>query len=967
MKRSLIGILSATLVGTAALAQTIPLYENHGVLVTGTNVPPQIDALAFANYGVFSVSSSLPYDFTNVRHYTNRGSMVSTPGFIFDTAFSLGPRVPAEDFVNASGATITAQEGFSLGLGPISAAAAPSYLTIAATNVTAQGILSVSAGGLLRIDGQQVDLTRGGLEVRPIAPGGTFTFPGATNFFPDAGISDLYWASTNDVMTSSTLLAISAIATNVSVPRHTVTNTGGFQGSAQFRVDNPFSFAQTNAVTETNWIVQGIFVGLSDPNLGTEVRLANGPIITNLFKTAIVRLFMSETNVVTGNVVVQNLYLKDDLASNTNYFVAENAQAPGNFRPASYELSRSAPNEWLTGAPPTGDVRPDLFFDNTLSNNFVTNYYAAYSARVSSTPVDVPQVPGFEITDLPGRVEIHADNLKLDRTRIRGNTLVNIQTPNLLSSSNAIVDAPNLNFNLGAIQRVLNVTNLAKATVTRLSGSLRAWSAVWTNNSGMIVTNTEPDATDPTITVTNMVTNVIEIGYHIFVVDARGLQTQSPVVTHDLHLHAPDVVIGDTLNVVDSLLIDATSLTLKSDLTLSSPIDFWRGTNAPNLLYFTNQGTLFVPNAAFFTEGRASPYASFVNEGLIDVTGMTLKTDYFENGGTISAFNDGVNIDMVTGLLQGGMVVAASDVTYHAANLKCFNYTNDINGTLILDVTGGMADNGQGSGNIWTVRRGFQLMQKPQAGDLLGTTIHTIAERFNTVDHIWAGTDPASPEDGFRNNVAIGNLSLDAQADGTLRFIPATGANALFADMLELTNAVLTAFQNDDLGSALEIDPGMKIYFAASNVPADQLDGQLGGRLVWVQSFIGPNSAVDVLMKNGQIVQMNRAVRESTVIDSDGDGLPNAADPYPLEPDAALALMSVQRTTPPPAVSFSWMARPKTVYRVEYRSQLGSGDWEFLTNYTNASTSVATATVQDAVAKGTAQRYYRVRSVDQLK
>src|SRR2546421_11579911 len=124
----------------------------------------------------------------------------------------------------------------------------------------------------------------------------------------------------------------------------------------------------------------------------------------------------------------------------------------------------------------------------------------------------------------------------------------------------------------------------------------------------------------------------------------------------------------------------------------------------------------------------------------------------------------------------------------------------------------------------------------------------------------------------------------------------------------------------------------MVIYFAASNVPADQLNNQIGGHLHWVPEFIGPNSSVDVVRANGQIVQMNRAVRESTTIDSDGDGIPNAYDAFPLDPDAALALTSVGRSTPPPTVSFSWNAKPKTVYSVEYTSALGSGDWQFLTN-----------------------------------
>ncbi|MFO1499411.1 MAG: hypothetical protein U1G07_13615 [Verrucomicrobiota bacterium] len=178
---------------------------------------------------------------------------------------------------------------------------------------------------------------------------------------------------------------------------------------------------------------------------------------------------------------------------------------------------------------------------------------------------------------------------------------------------------------------------------------------------------------------------------------------------------------------------------------------------------------------------------------------------------------------------------------------------------------------------------------------------------------------------------------------------------------------MFTAFQNNDLGAGLEIDDNMVIYFASASVPAEQLDGQLGNRLRWVSSFKGPNSAVDVLRRNGRIDQMNRAVRESTIIDSDDDGLPNASDPFPLDPDTPLALTGVAVDTPPSTVSFSWDAKPATVYRVEFTSSLGSGDWRHLTDYTNTTSKVKAAVVQDWLSSGSAQRYYRVQAVGQLK
>jgi len=130
----------------------------------------------------------------------------------------------------------------------------------------------------------------------------------------------------------------------------------------------------------------------------------------------------------------------------------------------------------------------------------------------------------------------------------------------------------------------------------------------------------------------------------------------------------------------------------------------------------------------------------------------------------------------------------------------------------------------------------------------------------------------------------LGHLVLNGNADSFLEFdgVSASG-NALYVDFLDLEGKVLDAFNSDDLGSILGIGPGFVIYFADSNVSAEELDGQLGGQVKWVREFAGPNSSVDVLLLNGQTVKMNRSLRNSTDIDTDGDGVANAFDFYPLD------------------------------------------------------------------------------------
>src|SRR2546429_1174644 len=350
MKRFWMTISVAAASVIAGQTQPIPLYENFGVV---NGFPsPQIDALAFANYGTFSVSTILPYDFQDTVNFTNTGTMSGIPGFQFDTASSSQPRRMAASFYNRSGASVTASD-IPLGVSQVNGIPLqtqlifPSYLLLSATNVANQGLLSVGAGGRLRLEGKQLDLSRGGLNVGPIDGIGDIG-PIFTNYFvPDEGIDDNYWGGiTNDVMDSSAIF----VGGGVLSPVHGATNIFG-PGFAQVFLNNPFVSVFTNKVSGTNWIIQAAFVSPA-PNIGVSMRFAPSRILTNRFKTIVVEISLVDTNVATGNPDVQTLYFTDRLASDTNYNTLQNFIAnPFTYRPATYELSRLAPFDFFLGAP----------------------------------------------------------------------------------------------------------------------------------------------------------------------------------------------------------------------------------------------------------------------------------------------------------------------------------------------------------------------------------------------------------------------------------------------------------------------------------------------------------------------------------------------------------------------------------------------------------------------------------------
>jgi hypothetical protein len=315
--------------------------------------------------------------------------------------------------------------------------------------------------------------------------------------------------------------------------------------------------------------------------------------------------------------------------------------------------------------------------------------------------------------------------------------------------------------------------------------------------------------------------------------------------------------------------------------------------------------------------------------------------------------------------LEGGSFIAGGSIELHATDLRMRGYTNLTFQPFILDVSNSVADSLEDSTNVITAE-GFQLTQKPAFGDLFGTFITSKIPKFLAIDHVWAAEDRGATPAGYENNVAVGKLTLDGGFDSQFVFRGIGGKNAIYVDFLELTNA-----PQSDIEASFKIEPGMVVYFADSNIPVEQLDGLFpdagapGGRLRWVRDFAGPHSSVDVIV-NGETVQMNRALRFSETIDTDGDGIMNAQDLNPLEPDN-LSLQVAHGSLPViegkagKPVAFSFSASPGHSYRIEYTTDLGKGEWQLLRVYSNSSASFQSALIQETPDAGSPHRFFRVR------
>jgi len=1010
-------------------------WTNSGVI----NTPPQIDAVNFVNDGTMNLASLNPFETSNTRNFTNSGIMYSSPGWFFDHAPTLnGYRSSADNFVNLTSGEVRAFDpagGFIIGLG--GRVLLPSYLWVSATNIINRGVMGVGANGWMKLEGSTITMNRARLDVEGISPTGSFNDFQNAQFQPDAGIVDVWWGGTN--IASPPGLNTAGIWQGpfggATAPPHDVTRYPNFPGRVSFRVLNPIadSYAETNAgifisltnvvgitnitgptitnVDFTNIVVenvfiptnitrQGVFVGVNDPSRQfVNVTWFNSSSPTNFFKAPQVEISTLSTNVVDDVEELSSIFFADTLASTTNRGLLANIASAANltsYRPANYVLARLP----IMGVGFSGNGYPDndLLYDrNTFSNSVVAAEYAAYSAFVDYLPSELPTIPAGTVTNLPGRIQVYADSLDLRRTRMRGQGEIIIDTEHLVGSSNAVVDGPHLSFTLRSTNNNLRVVDLTKPEVARTKGPIRAWSAVWQNEMILVsdswtISNTNFDDTGTnviSIDLTNApVTNLANVGLYALVLDASAMQATLPVTVWDFVTHSKSVVVEDQMTVVQKFFMDAEDFTLNGGIRLSNAfwttsigttfftaVPDWTSTNAPNLLNFTNNGFLRVPNEIHFGDDRPNPYNNFVNSGTIQGTTMTLESGYFLHTGTWN-IQGPLTIVGGTGDFDGPTVDSGS-MRVTAGNFRINNSQIDAL-DLALDISGVLADTGLNASNSITVYNGFHLLRRTTAGDLLGTTIRSTLPNFMQIDHTWSGADRGPSPSGYQDNAALGSLIIGPIGKDPLAYFKGSQpGSALYVDYLDIFEL------GEDWDEFLEIDPSITIYYATvragftppplpngiPQLPEEYLDGKFDGRLRWVRDYAGGRSSVAVVV-DGVTVYMNTALRNSRIIDSDDDGVPNYFDSTPLggSTPGAMAALTLRPSLINPAgpakakaFSMSWTAAPNAVYQIEVATDLVQADWQPLTLYTNNSSTAQTATFSDSITPSFGQRFYRVR------
>jgi hypothetical protein len=961
MKRCILFCVLALTLARIAAGAPARFYVNDG-FVNASN-PPVVNAINFVNNGEFDVFTLTPYRTSSTLNFTNRGTMNGSPGFDFRTFPATSGQVHmAANFHNANNGVINCTGLFTftvinLLFGNLTG---NSQLVIGATNIINSGEINMDASSLIRMNGVNIDLTRGGLTMN-----NTFNiFNGI--FFNNAGILDGYWGIGSP--TNAFQAGFYFNFTPVITPLANVTLRSYQIGFQQLVLDPTTTTAYVNDSgprPDNTRFVQAVFLDNTNSTFNTSVYF-------DPFEIGVQWAWTNKDG--TTNI----LDLTDDFGERTNnpFLLVDGVNGTRNtFIPSNYTFFYPG-FDFSQFLPPAAPGLPPGTFDNTPSTNQYTAYEAVFSAAT--------QLPGetvrSDVTNLSGRIELIArKNLDLTLSRVAAlNTLIIQATNHYSGNKGATIQAPYYDLSLRTTNNVLVLSNLVPAALDHLSGTIALWSGRWTN-------------------VINGITN----SFHVLVVQS-DLSPITKTLVQDLTLrNAQNLIISDELNVTRSTLLTAPNITFTTNasdafspvgaLNLLSETNFWSA-DTPRCQNLTNWGYISTRNSVFFGGSRRSPfynrsfdepYVSFVNHGGITNRGCLIWAKHFENTGFFEAGTGAIKLRSATdaSLDSGGFHAPTNDIIIAAENLTITNHLLFAGSSLDLYITNSITDGGgTNNGNLFNAGDGFSLFVKPETGDLLSTTVTNSAPYYKETKNYWAGEDRGADTSGFANNVAIGYLVLTGTNHSSLHYIAVDDVNAIYVDHLELEGSMtnITYDGTSYVVTGLNIDDNFTIYYADATVngldESEHLNGANHGHLVWVNGYTGNFSTVTLSWTNSSgtvyYYTMNSALRNSCAVDSDNDGTVNCVDATPLgdPPDAVLTQsfskdlvnLSVTITNKPsPAAVISWNAPHNSTNFVYAQSSYTDTNWITVTNFVNRGPS-GRLTVKDPM-KGNTHRFYRVR------
>ena len=655
--------------------------------------------------------------------------------------------------------------------------------------------------------------------------------------------------------------------------------------------------------------------------------------------------------------------------------------------------------------------------DGTIpyTNSVMTNDYMSYEFSLTSLPSQIPSPsnsgllnflginfpPGLLgslsrlpeiafLTNMAGRVRVDATNLDLRDTRIRASGVARIRADHVVSSRNTSIAAPFAHYDLGSTNGTLVYQGLNPIGQPNLNGTVRMMVMAWTNSA---------DFADPNSTDTNSTTTLHgETFFRVMVIDAdfQPLETTGRLVS--LKLRATNLTTVDPISfsIPDSTAvstffpgIDPAAIVPPAAEQVAPITENWNNESSfvvsgstgvtprsfPRLSNLFNSG-LIVGNVFAFEPRNGRALSGLLNQGTIFSSSyLGIQSSQLTNSGTLVAQN-------VMNLSANQLTLAGASVNVRAGGALSLR-AGDLNvtsggaisspGLLVLDATNSFnAAAFTGGPAFLTISGlGVRLERNAPVNNLEGVNVDLSAGRFGLASLEWPSADRGPGEAGFANNSALGALTLDVDEFGQILLSPSSSAPAAlyvrrlelgpgFAFFIDVTNNVVDF---DGLESALDIDPNFRLYYNVVTVDgielnATVLDGAYNGRLRRVANPSVSGGSVVTTVGGGFSVQAPWSFRYSASIDSDGDGVVNAADATPFAGvNIATKVVTLNNQ---PYFEIGWNAAPGTSYSILANEPAAGTAWTRIGSISNSNTSSKVLKFYDPMSQGTGAKTYRV-------
>jgi hypothetical protein len=1001
--------------------QTIPLYVNNDFI---RGVPPQIDAAAFLNTGFMDLfipapalasADAQPFETLNTRSFTNRGIMLSTLGFRFRHATGSGAG-PAQNFVNV-GSIIgedVAQSDTIGGFAIPNRGYARSWLFVESSNVVNSGMLSAGEGGLLKVEGRNLDLRRGGLRASF-----SQTRQLSTNLYEDRvfntnafyanppGIFDNYWGmGTNGSFNGGGGLPLNIsdftssgfmppnmvfarpheVRTNIFSSLDIGTVIPNLVFNPVFNEINnryPYSaFAYTNMVGDSNAISIVTFVStnINNGEVTANVRYtaSNLPDVDRPVLFPVVEVTMRTFDPAIGDFVTNNLYLTDRLAALSNRTFSVNVFANSfidlennGWRPNNYRVSRTRNQYWSNSVPPNTQFRYDShIFSFQEASTSVPYLYTAYSLFFNRQRVDIvtnllqvldpdrddivrnPYLPAalYEPTNQSGRASIISQGA-LDLRRTR-----------LLAERFIEIKSPHIEYDQSTLLNApfmslrLGSTNGHLALDNLLPETVK-------RNQGFVRMHTSAWTNSLISFDSDGNSNSLNMERYVWIVDLENLFQTNVVSIYEGEFTADNILIDDVLRLTRSFVVDATNVTIGANgqiLPRGQIMNINRG-NFPRLVNFTNFGLISVTGRLAYGEAPGSKLQSWHNLGGDSIgSGHYIRAAEMQNSGLISSYLGASEIHVDKLNLRDGEIKSAADTKLTVGDLRLRGAVVRSGATVV-----------QGQANIVLPGRlTLDISGNLDDGGLGANNRLFTFDGFELVRLPATGDFLNTRLESFAPRFAEvtcrwAGADRGASAAGFVNNA-AVGRLVLTGGVMSRTviepvgqqNAIYVDFLEvsaplaGDLANYLDIRPGMRIYYLQSNVLQETWAGIFGDRVQQVLAPVGAASTL-VTLRNGQEFLVANWLLQSDTIDSDMDGIVNLHDENPFD-DVKLTLTPASSG----GLQISWKGAPGTEYTLQYRDELNVGEW------TNLMTKLVGMYPLDlkyvdkvGVGKG---RYYRV-------